>query len=1034
MAKKYKGTKITGTSTSAKVFKKSDVKNASKGDTYTNMETGHQYKCTKGGKPSEAKWKYTGTTILFHPQEMVGLKTPKRRTGGSRWLDATWTTPKSLTNKKCGWRAEGLYETWMLDISGSNDPTSTYNQRSESDTGSSINLSNFKGLTRSSFYPNPGKPYLYGATVEIRPYNRKGRGPIALAAYRFAKPRKPSVGRTSIDENGIVSCTITTNAGEDEQERYDTRIQVDVYDSSEAKPQWRNRQDYSTTATSHTATIQVPNWQVAGKYVLVRFRACARGYAGDSAWSSYSTHTVGWPKPATIDGKKVTVPSKNANAIATFPISVNADANHKTDQVVLQKLVNVTASTAAQATAMSESWQDTDYKDDGQCTALACSVGDLLPDEGKYSWVRVKSWHDVEGVFFIYSEPYRVRALETAAPTASDDAIKLFDPEQGVNGSSCRVTMAWNADGLDDADGTQLTWSDEPDAWESTEKPQEFEFTESDGQLVDGSTTYRDSRTIVIKGLAEGEPTHVRARRYMDDVDGNRTYGPWSDQKTVIPTVAPSDVVLAAPAFVAEGADVTYTWAFGGGGTQRGWQLVSGDAIVAEGTDAFGTATIPAARFASFADSGGIVSAFVRVSTGGEYIASDAHATRIVPAPTLAIGELPTMTAQGGYSIPLTCGVSTARVAIVVTADGADMPTPTGTLRQPAGDAVWSGELLPQWAASGDAYAADVPLPGGLTLLDGGWYTVTARATDPATGLQSGEQSAQFRVVWAHQAPMPQQGGMELTADAAIVEGKAYFTRTGSGTDADPYDYEEVETPTAADLSTYYEEHPSITVEPSTVTDDDGGIDRVCTITLLPPDGAAEGDVYDIYRLTHEGARLIGSGWATSGTVTDTYAPFGDGQTAYRICTRTADGDLAWADFGYSADGGVLRLDFAGREHRYVELPYDLSLGDKLAKDYEGRAHMDGSRGGGWNPGIGRTASLSTDVLRIENPETVAALYDMAQTAGPVFVRTPAGAAFEANVEADMDMDNDQVLSVALDAEECGLTDEFMLMPDYQEG
>ena len=40
MAYDYKGTKITGTSTTAKVFRKSGIKNAHVGDTYLNTQKG----------------------------------------------------------------------------------------------------------------------------------------------------------------------------------------------------------------------------------------------------------------------------------------------------------------------------------------------------------------------------------------------------------------------------------------------------------------------------------------------------------------------------------------------------------------------------------------------------------------------------------------------------------------------------------------------------------------------------------------------------------------------------------------------------------------------------------------------------------------------------------------------------------------------------------------------------------------------------------------------------------------------------------
>lgn len=45
----------------------------------------------------------------------------------------------------------------------------------------------------------------------------------------------------------------------------------------------------------------------------------------------------------------------------------------------------------------------------------------------------------------------------------------------------------------------------------------------------------------------------------------------------------------------------------------------------------------------------------------------------------------------------------------------------------------------------------------------------------------------------------------ELTSDTSIVEGKTYYTRTGSGTSESPYEYTPVETPDVEDIATYYE-------------------------------------------------------------------------------------------------------------------------------------------------------------------------------------------------------------------------------------
>ena len=52
---------------------------------------------------------------------------------------------------------------------------------------------------------------------------------------------------------------------------------------------------------------------------------------------------------------------------------------------------------------------------------------------------------------------------------------------------------------------------------------------------------------------------------------------------------------------------------------------------------------------------------------------------------------------------------------------------------------------------------------------------------------------------------LPSINVYELTSDVALVEGKTYYTRSGSGTTESPYVYTPVETPDVSDIATYYE-------------------------------------------------------------------------------------------------------------------------------------------------------------------------------------------------------------------------------------
>ena len=226
-AKTIKGTAVTGQKKQAKAFA---VKNANKGDHYQNTQTGNYYDCTeKTDKNGKSKWKYVKTNIVNKPSLAVkNLSSPARKTVGSgtRYMAASWKIPDNLVSDKEGDRAEGLHRTWWLGLPGK-DPKQVKDTKNETSTSMQINLDNIKigGKTynRDSFYPNTTKKLSY-VSFQVRPFNRIGDGSKpAKTTTSFKAPREPGIGFGFSKETGVVTATITTNAGTDLQERYDTR-------------------------------------------------------------------------------------------------------------------------------------------------------------------------------------------------------------------------------------------------------------------------------------------------------------------------------------------------------------------------------------------------------------------------------------------------------------------------------------------------------------------------------------------------------------------------------------------------------------------------------------------------------------------------------------------------------------------------------------------------------------------------------------------------------------------------------------------
>lgn len=897
------------------------------------------------------------TTITKAPTGGVSSLCVKR--GDAYRMEATWKVPQSLT-KDSDHRTTELQIAWLLGIAGS-DPKRIQVNSNESATANTANLNSFdagkKSYTRASFFPLTGTR-LYYATCKVRACNAKGMSPLIPAAtFTFEKPRKPKVASYSVDsERGVISTTVTTDAGTDKYERYDTEYYWRVRNTTTGT--WlRDVHDF-TRSTSLALSVNVSALQSLGSgYIECICKARSRGFAGVSEWVE-RRYYLAFPNAPVI--RRIDAPTGITGTVVAY-IRTNRTTQHPVTKVQLQALVDVEYATIEEASAASSEWDVVGAPDDGACSALAVNVADVRPTTaGRHSWLRVRAVDVIDNLLVAYSAPVELKKLYRPAYSAQGDTVTILDGHAGEDGESAVMLLGWQDDS---STGTELSWSNELDTWRSTDEPDTFNVLYDDGAITHGTDSYDHSATITIKGLDEGQTTYVKARRYYEGADAT-TYGPYSEAYMVTPAQIPASVVLEAPAYVAEGDDVTLTWTYEGGATQDAWCILDGTgAVVAQAQSALGTATIDSDRAASLAVDG-VLALSVMVSMGGAWVASAARTVTIVEAPTLSASTAATLTAQP-MTIDAECDATDAALAVIVTSDGVSGETPTGIVAQAAGDVVWSGVVTPEWADG----EATVTLPEGLAFVDGASYTATIRATDPSTGLSSETVTVQTAVAWAHQAPDP-DGCATIVTDPAA---------------------------------------------------------KTATLTLVAPTGSVATDCYDVYRLTGDGAQLIGQTYPLSVTTTDAYAPYGDGmELAYRVACRTIDGDVAWADVAYELGGSAIRIDWAGQS---VELPYNIAISDGYAKDVDVHEYLDGSTDAFFNQGIRRTAKLSTDVLRLTDAETIAAVLDLAHHVGPAFVRTPTGAAYEADVQVESVTPTHELAAVSIGATEVRLTEAYMLPP-----
>lgn len=933
------------------------------------------------------------------------------------WYSADWKCSSWLTNADNSARAQNLDIRFKPIVQGGRSMWPRLEDASTSRTHWGFNLNSFdayqgsvsRHFTRASFYPVT-KLKILGITTEVRATNSKGAGPWVSTTRNFGKPTKPSISAWEMDDDsGIAS--ITVNAWSDNgghRERYDTRVQFEVYDSYQGK--WAAKNDFAFTGSSRTITWDV--WDRGllnySQYVMLRVRAMSRGIAGMSdglpngkndeakAWTAWRTMYVAYPSAPTI--KSVDIPDTSPDGKITVQMALNVTEQHPVEGVRLEVLRSVDAITPEAATA-SDQWVATGIVDNGRSSALALPVSELPPpDAGKHTWLRVATWNEPQTTFVRRSAPIRITELESSAEV-SNDKIDLISLTTGDDGNSVIAVLGWHTVGTADT-GTEVSWSKNPDAWRSTDGPKTHTFIWSDGAATIGGESYDGSATLHITGLDEAEPVYVRARRYLE-TDTATTYSDYSTQRSCTPVSTPESATLMAPDSVADGQAISLSWTYDSDAAQRTWQILTGattfDAdgsywvtpatavVLADGTGTLGSTVIPYERYSPYVSSGTIPLA-VRVSTGGTPVDSEAQVVTLATQPTLSV-TASTVTAQP-MSIGLSCSVPAA-VSLVVSSDGSVGYAPSGEIRQSHGDCVWSGYLTPEWTAVTDeddevtGYTSTVVLPTGIDLWDGVSYTVTARATDESSGLSSDEATATALVNLTRKAP-------------------------------DPSD--------------------SITVTPSDTTDGDGIRTLSCAIYLPAPTDGISTDAYDLYRVTPDGVTMV-AGYIPAGTtVIDHYAPYASGQQlAYRAAYCTIDGSVEWADYPYTLAADMLRIDFG---ERYVELPYNLAVTDTHVKDFESRAKLDGSVDGYWGPSVARTGGFSSSVYRVTDQETADALAALAEYSGACFVRMPTGAAYDADIEVSNVSDGvgGRFTSVTINATAIDLTAEHMAtVPLFEE-
>lgn len=502
------------------------------------------------------------------------------------------------------------------------------------------------------------------------------------------------------------------------------------------------------------------------------------------------------------------------------------------------------------------------------------------------------------------------------------------------------------------ATGAELSWSDHPDAWQSTDEPRTY--TLSDAHVSGWN----------ISGLDTTKVWYVRVRLF-EEANDTITYSAYSSRKSIDLSAVPlpPDIVLSKN-IITERGSVTVSWQYvATDGSKQAAAELAEVSIVGNTTTYKKLTSVKTAQ------------RIVLKASAYDWDEGETHLLAVRTTSTTGKRSEWSNVASVSIANPLTCTItqtslveqtivdeevsrtvmSLTEMPLTVTITGAGIGGTTRLIieraetyqlerpdeRQYNG---FEGETIVSYTQTGAAQITidNDDLVGHLD--DGAAYRIIATVQD---GLgQYAEATQDFEVHWTHQAIIP-----------------------------------------------------SATVE----IDD---TEMIAKLTPVAPEGAVNTDVCDIYRLSVDRPELIYPDAVFGTTYVDPYPTIGE-YGGHRFVFRTANGDyitedneLAWTDTR-AAEGDWLETDYciidfgSGR----VLLQYNIDLSNSWSKDFQETQYLGGSVQGDWNPAVSRTGTLSSVSIATDDSETIESMRRLAVYAGICHVRTKDGSSYPADVQ-----------------------------------
>lgn len=519
------------------------------------------------------------------------------------------------------------------------------------------------------------------------------------------------------------------------------------------------------------------------------------------------------------------------------------------------------------------------------------------------------------------------------------------------------IRVKWNW-AWDEANSAELSWANHEDAWESTDEPSTFEIDDIHAAQWN------------ISGLETGKKWYVRVRLLKTSTDDAKTYGPYSETIEVDLSSAPAVPVLqlSQSTITPDGSTIA-SWVYS---TTDGTEQAYAEICEAE-----------------VSSSGVIYGEVIAHTESAQSITLSAKEKGWLPGYSYGLA-VRVVSASGkvsdSWSDPVFVSVAEPLIAVIASTSLQEKTVPADEEKQTT-RTVLSLTEMPLTATVTGAGA------GGETILS------IERAEDyrmlrPDESKMDGHKG---EIV----AEVVQSGEETITIDrddlrGLFDDGAQYLMRAtvkdGLGQSAEA----------TLEFEVHWD-HQAIMPKASVRVDN---AEYISIITPIAPEGAAEGDTVDIYRLSADLPELIIEDGQFGTAYVDPFPAIGE-HGGHRVVFKTANGDyitedqrLAWIDLGYD-DYDELETEYniIDFDDEQILFQYNVDISNTWEKDFKRTAYLGGSVQGDWNPAVNRDSSIDTVVMVEADSDTIKAMRRLAEYPGICHIRTKDGSSFAADIQ-----------------------------------